>query len=1092
MTDSNRIVVSDKVHAEMQRGEGAGLVNARDRIAQAYLGQWGSRETVERARNRVHWLGRQVRGRRVLDIGCSEGILAVLLAREGFDVTGVDVNADAIAFAEQLLGQEAEEVRRRVRFICANIATLEPTQERFDSVLIGEVIEHVLNPAAFLEKCLRHLKPGGTCVLTTPFGILPSIDHKQTYVASDLVRLLSPHLEISHLSIADGYLRAVGTARGNGVAPTAPGAGDAEAGQPTNGAGTELARPDFVHALLTETERALLDAQRALWGRIATLRENAEKRIEKEVAAQTKSLRRELADAKAAHQREVGQLQQEYTRAVDEVRHTAVRNSQAVQTQRQDAEQQAAKLKQTVKKLTERMKQAEADALARERELARVRGQITRQKDQLQYAQAQHELQRREVRYRVGDALVGSYYHPGRVFGLPALLVRLYREGVQRRAQRAHEEDLELQSLSGATSATAQATVVSKAPPRSVKPAARATTAPTAPPAEAAPTAVRHFAPGAATRAGVEALEKPQETAATIDVQRTDTLVFTPPTRATTAPRLPLHVATIMDEFTYECFRDECRLTPVGVQDWKAQLTQDRPQLLLVESTWRGNGGQWKLQYEKCDPLRELTAWCKARQIPTVFWNKEDPPNFERFIHSAGTCDCVFTSDEQCVPKYRERLGHDRVASMAFAAQPTIHNPIDSLAPRLGNLCFAGTYYRVKYPQRQRDLDILLRPALSRGLTIFDRKHGYTESNYYQFPDEYKGVIRGGLSYGEMLAAYKAYHIFLNVNSVRESPTMFSRRVLELLACGTAVISAPAVGMERLLGRDAVAIVDSEEESAEWMDRLINDPELRRRMVIRGQRRVFNEHTYEHRMGQILDAVGITRPQVPRRVSVVTVTNRPGMLQNAIENYTRQAYAGKEWIIVLNSSDFSLPQVREQVAHIPNVQVFEKPEAWTLGACLNFALDQMQYEYFAKFDDDDYYAEHYLTDQMNAFKYSDTHIVGKRSYLAHLTGSGQLALRFPGHEHRYCSLVAGATLVVRRELFKEQRFREDVERGVDTCFERACVNEAGHAIYSTDRYNFVARRAAESGHTWSISDQEFLERCALLPAGTDPRTYATV
>jgi 2-polyprenyl-3-methyl-5-hydroxy-6-metoxy-1,4-benzoquinol methylase/spore maturation protein CgeB len=1091
MADSSGIVVSDKMHARMQAQEAdTGLAVARDRIAQAYLGQWGSRETIERSRNRIHWLGQQVRGRRVLDVGCSEGILALLLAREGFEVTGVDLNREAIQYATELVEREHEEVRQRIRFICANIATLEPTRDQFDTLVLGEVIEHVVNPHAFLERCFMHLKPGGTCVLTTPFGILPNIDHKQTFVGSQLTRLLGPFMEVEHLSIADGYLRVVGRSHPNGNGRSAPAATDAHNGasaadqQVLATAETDaadVANPRLVRDLLAETEQALLASQRKLWTRLAELREaNTDLREKQDT---DKYIPRQEHDAaverlRQSHQTAIDQAYAERERALGELRRTWEAKRKSLYNNSRAREED---LRDQIKVLTRARDQAEKRAAkaasardAAERQAARFKAKFERQGDQLEFTRAQLKLLQQEVRYRLGDALVSAFYHPLRVFSLPFTFLRLLREGQRRRTARAAAEAAEARALIP-LERPAQ-------PPSQPKPDA---------PPPAPPTPTRSTTP-AAELTPAAATTPAAEPAATPDEPAERRIEFTPPIRAAQPPRLGMHVAAIMDEFTYECFRDECRLTTVGTKDWKQKLSKDPPQLLFVESTWRGNGGQWKLQYEKCDPLRELVSWCRSNQIPTLFWNKEDPPNFDRFIHSAGVCDYVFTSDANCIPKYRERLGHDRVAALPFAAQPTIHNPIGSLAPRLGNFCFAGTYYRVKYPQRRRDIETLLGPASRRGLTIFDRKHGYAESDLYRFPDQYKEMIYGGLSYPEMLAAYKAYHVFLNVNSVRESPTMYSRRVLELLACGTAVISTPSAGMEEMLGRDAVAIADSEEAAADWMDRLINDPELRRRMIIRGQRRVFDQHTYEHRMAEILATLGIHRPRTPRRVSVVTVTNRPAMLANAIANYTRQAYPDKEWLLVLNSDDFSLPQVQEQVAHLPNVRVFQRPPAHTLGACLNFAIDQTELEFVAKFDDDDFYGEQYLTDQLHAFLYCDTDIVGKRSYLAHLTGTNQLALRFPGYEHSHCVLVAGATLVVRRALFNEVRFREDVERGVDTFFERACSGENGHGIYSTDRYNFVASRSTGAGHTWSISDQEFLEKCQLLPDGTDPRQYTTV
>lgn len=54
-----------------------------------------------------------------------------------------------------------------------NAETLE-LGEGFDTVVAGEVIEHLANPGLFLERVKAHLKPGGRVVLSTPvpFGLL--------------------------------------------------------------------------------------------------------------------------------------------------------------------------------------------------------------------------------------------------------------------------------------------------------------------------------------------------------------------------------------------------------------------------------------------------------------------------------------------------------------------------------------------------------------------------------------------------------------------------------------------------------------------------------------------------------------------------------------------------------------------------------------------------------------------------------------------------------------------------------------------------------------------------------------------------------
>ncbi len=550
-------------------------------------------------------------------------------------------------------------------------------------------------------------------------------------------------------------------------------------------------------------------------------------------------------------------------------------------------------------------------------------------------------------------------------------------------------------------------------------------------------------------------------------------------------PWLHVKVGSILDEFTHECLAPEVALIPLDSDVSPDQLRD--LDLILVESAWRGNAGRWSYVLNRFeqhgDQLRSVLEQAERLEIPTAFWNKEDPVAFDLFLPAARAFDHVFTTDDNMVPRYRAALGSDQIATMAFAAQPALHNPVGR--PRgddvLQRLCFAGSWRGDKYDARRRDFETLLTPPLERGLLdIYDR---YANGNVAdQFPEPYRSAVVGQLPYRELNAAYRRYAAFLNVNSVSDSPTMFSRRVFELLACGTPVISTPALGIEELLGETAL-ITDTQRRTDELVEWVLTEHEDRDRHAHVGYRLVHTEHTYGQRIANLLDRVGVPTPPARRRVSIICSSNRPEHLQNVIASYTSQTYEDKEMIFVANSSRFDEDAFTRLEREVPGCRILRIDESASLGQCLNEALAVAEGEYFAKFDDDDLYGPNYLADLMLAFRYSGAAVVGKQSYYAYLHGTDETVVRFPGREFCDAPRVVGGTLVVDRSQVEGLAFTEVHGPGTDSLFLEE-VRAQGSSIFSADRYNFCqVRQADPSEHTWKIDDEEFLQSCRSIGSG---------
>lgn len=169
----------------------------KDNIYDAYYLKKGE-AFGKKVRNRIHWITQNVEGRQILDIGCSQGISSILLGREGKQVLGIDSSSSAIEDANSNLQLEEEDTRSNIRFVQTNFFT-ENITEKYDTVILGEVLEHITDINSFFNKAITLTKENGKIIVTTPFGINEFIDHKRTFYLKDLINLQTSSLKVEDI-----------------------------------------------------------------------------------------------------------------------------------------------------------------------------------------------------------------------------------------------------------------------------------------------------------------------------------------------------------------------------------------------------------------------------------------------------------------------------------------------------------------------------------------------------------------------------------------------------------------------------------------------------------------------------------------------------------------------------------------------------------------------------------------------------------------------------------------------------------------------------------------------------------------------------
>lgn len=215
----------------------------------------------------------------------------------------------------------------------------------------------------------------------------------------------------------------------------------------------------------------------------------------------------------------------------------------------------------------------------------------------------------------------------------------------------------------------------------------------------------------------------------------------------------------------------------------------------------------------------------------------------------------------------------------------------------------------------------------------------------------------------------------------------------------------------------------------------------------------------------------------------MSITNRVDYIDNVIKNYLDQSYNHKKLVIVLNSNLFDIDEIHNKLKKLNvNYAILQTDPKMSLGSCFNMVVDKFEADFYAKMDDDDYYGPNYLSDSLDAFKYSGADVLGKMSVYTYVEATDKLYMRFGGNEHKYTDFVAGASLIIKKDVFNKVRFKE-LNKGEDTNFLKDAKSK-GFIIFSSDIYNFIyIRRKKASSHTWQIELDDYLRNCQYICDG---------
>lgn len=533
----------------------------------------------------------------------------------------------------------------------------------------------------------------------------------------------------------------------------------------------------------------------------------------------------------------------------------------------------------------------------------------------------------------------------------------------------------------------------------------------------------------------------------------------------------------------------DCEVSPVDEQAWPHSLRPGRFDYLLIEPVLHVDHKSWRYVMARSgerSAMRKLLRHCQHIDLPIVLWLRVEPELYEEFSWLVPLCDLVYAID----PLIQRMVAREHPESdpqlLPPCIQPRLHNPFGNRSTRrlekeLHNKVLFDGWWRLASSTRDR----IVRALQSERLLVSESEWEFSFTRLDTLP-EYRWNALGCLDPIEksLISRLVGAEVFLpddTLPSWRRDQSM-----LRAAASGSLVLFRNE-GLSSSLIEEGLCWHGNDAELLGALPSIVDHPLERSRWQHRVTRDVLERHTYRARLSRIAADLGVEAdPPAKPRVACLLVSMRPWLLDACIERFQNDVYPEKELIIVVHGSPTTAREMAARAVGAGKVQVHQLGKSRSLGACLNYAAQQTDAPFWAKFDDDDLYGPRYLTDMMLYQQVADSSLLAKPPAFIYLEGPDELRwhpqrasrawTHHPAKGSDLTAGIAGGTLLGKHSLLQETPFSELRRGGSDSDFVLR-ARQAGHDLLVTDPFNFAFFRSARAGfHTWDTGSEKLRKK----------------
>jgi glycosyltransferase involved in cell wall biosynthesis len=436
--------------------------------------------------------------------------------------------------------------------------------------------------------------------------------------------------------------------------------------------------------------------------------------------------------------------------------------------------------------------------------------------------------------------------------------------------------------------------------------------------------------------------------------------------------KLPFSIGIITDIYMFNFYKDAFQNVFYLSPDNYIQVLEDNNlDFIFYITCWKGiEDEEWKgikFREKPKKAFENIIQIAKRRDIKLVFQSIEDPSNFEYFLPLAKYFDFIFTSDTEMIDKYKKELNHEHVWYGEYGFNPLLNNPISSFNKHIESCFFAGSY-TTKYLERCKDLEVMFDTiAATMPLTIADRNYKTNEKTL-QYPEKYQKYIIPPFEHDILQKIHKLFKFNINLNSIKQSPTMCAMRVYELQAQATHIVSNYALSVFNKFPN--ISLIVEKVDFSYFSD---IDSSFEKRLRIETLRKVMNNKTSFDILANFISLIDDKYKYNIQRNIVVLYREKSDKL---IISFNKQTYKDK---ILISEQDF--------------INNYDKYKA--------------KYSFFTWFNDKNEYESNYLNDMINGFKYTNVGYITKNSFFADIVYHKDI-------EHDYTYFIKGIDKTVFR------------------------------------------------------------------------------